>query len=902
MAAVISLRDQVKAGSVPGQALAAPLAMLGSLDAPALHQEAPQPVRLGEFYRAVLPEGGRYVLFQNRRHSFFSTLDDLVRATELRIETQGLYYATAAYGDADNRTGANVRAFRAHRLDIDAGAEKFSKHGDQVYPTQKDATAAVAGAVKAGLPMPTLIVSSGEGLHLYWCLNEDVAPADWKPVAMLLNAASKGLGLRVDQGVTADTARILRPVGTLHKNGSRVSVLQDSKQLYANADLHARLSALARVGDMPPRTRASDTRNINDDVMAQPQREDNRERDAGLIAKGCGMVRDFLAGEPVAEPVWRAVMGVAKYCRGGEFLWHEASAKDHRYDRGETQRKWDLYDAGPTRCGAASQCGQCKHLGKISSPVQLGDVVQDAPLKANPDNVGALHDAVSAGGLNTVLDQDGQLNLIVVSESMGGRRTRTVLDANSVAADDAIVAAAGAAGKAPSDRAIETFKAQRRHAARQLGEVVTVYLRVAEISGTVYVDLGPGRVARIDASGVNLVDDLAEGVPLFKRGIGVGQLPSPELFVDPASALRFVVNRFKTQFGLTAAQAMVAVAALLEWHRTGTPHPILEIVGPAGSGKSTLADCVLSLIDPPGDGGRLTIGAGGADIAAAAQQRYVLPLDNAGKLDKATSDLFCIVSTGGTMLVRLLYTNGETANLKLHRVLLVTAVSPRCNAPDLQSRVCCIELTARQGGFAAEGELRAGWEALRPRLLGAIYTLLSGALRKLPGVRGRGEWAHRLVDFDQMGEAMVAAAGLPAGTFIAAVGQMRERMARRTASGDVFLVSLLSVLRKLAGRPTHTQQPSLNAILQSPKKLAVLAYGDGRVEVTARPGGLQSLLPAATGYLHGGAIPATERGLVDAVRRVQPLLAGIGVDVKELASGSRTFLQFDFALESISDE
>lgn len=65
-----------------------------------------------------------------------------------------------------------------------------------------------------------------------------------------------------------------------------------------------------------------------------------------------------------------------------------------------------------------------------------------------------------------------------------------------------------------------------------------------------------------------------------------------------------------------------------------------------------------------------------------------------GKMDKATSDMLCIVSTGGTLLVRLLYSNGETANLKLHRPVLITAVSPVCVAPDLQSRVVRIELPA----------------------------------------------------------------------------------------------------------------------------------------------------------------------------------------------------------------
>lgn len=902
MAAVISLRDQRKALVVAGPPQGALSTVQSSLTTLALDEGQPHSMELIEFYRAVLPDGGRYVLYQDKSQSFFPTLEALERATQLRIETQGLYFAVAAYGAAPNRTGDNVRALRSHRLDIDAGEAKFAKHGDQVYPTQREAIAAVVGAVKAGLPMPSLIVSSGDGLHIYWNLDDDATPANWKPVAMLLNAASKGLGLRVDQGVTADTARILRPVGTLHKNGSRVRVLKNTGMVYSNEDLGLLFGALAQVGGMLPRFPIPDSRNINDDVLTRPSRKDDRSRDVGLIAKECGMVGAFMSGETFAEPVWRATIGVMKYCRDGERLWHEASAKDSRYDRAEAQRKWDLYIAGPTRCGVAPQCSQCRHQGKISSPVQLGSVVNDAPLKANPDNVQALQDVVAAGGLQGVMDQDGQLNFIIAGTDAAGRGVRTVLNANSTAADDAILDMASAAGKPPSDRAIETFKAKMRHAARQRGEAVPVHLRVAQIWDVVYVDLGPGRISRIDGSNVEVVDDLAEGVPLFRRGVGVGQLPAPENFGSAGSALRFAVGVLREQLGLTAAQALLVVVVVVEWHRTGTPHPILETVGPAGSGKSTVADFLLSLVDPSGDGGRITIGTAGPDIAAAAQQRYVLPLDNAGRQDKATSDMLCIVSTGGTLMVRLLYTNGETANLKLHRPLVVTAVSPVCVAPDLQSRVVRLELPARRGDYKAESELRARWDGSRPRMLGAIYNLISGGFRELPRVRARADWAHRLVDFDQMGEAVIAAAGLPEGTFLRVVGQMREHMAQRTASGDMFLMALLAALRKLAAKPTHTQQPSLNAVLQLPSKLAVLAYGDNRIEVTARPGGLQSLLPSFAGFSRDGAIPATERGLIDAVRRVQPLLAGIGVDVQELASGSRTLLRFDFGLESIRDE
>jgi hypothetical protein len=548
----------------------------------------------------------------------------------------------------------------------------------------------------------------------------------------------------------------------LHENGQRVRVLKRTGNAYALRNLGERLNLLAPLDSVPNfPNRLFDT-SVNAD-MREPKREDKRDRDPGLISKECPMLRDFLAGKVTSEPEWRGVAGVLKYCTGGEQLWHDGSAHDPRYDRREAQSKWDGWTAPPTKCGAAPQCGNCKHRGSITSPVQLGDVATDAPLKANPDNAQALQEALTAGGLQAIMDTDGQLNFVMVTTD-DIRTVRTCLYADSEAATDALIAMAAMGGKSPSDKAIETTKSKMRYGARTRGEAVPVYLRVAEIGGVIYIDLGPGRIMRIDANGCTQVDDTSDGVPLFRRGMGVGVLPNPVLFDSPSEAFKFAAGVLVDQFGFSAAQATVTVANLLEWHRTETPHPILEIVGAAGSGKSTVGDFVLSLIDPPADGGRVTVGSDGKDIAAAAQQRYALQVDNASKIDKATSDLWCIVSTGGVLMVRMLYKQSETANLNLHRVLIVTSVSAVATAPDLQSRVDRIELQARQRGYVAESELRATLAALRPRMLGALYTLLSGALRELPMVRASGSWGHRLVDFDQMGEAMGKVARLKPGT------------------------------------------------------------------------------------------------------------------------------------------
>ena len=66
------------------------------------------------------------------------------------------------------------------RLDIDAGPEKLAKHGeDAVYTTQKQAVVAAAEFFKATELVPTYLVSSGAGLHIYYCLDEAIDPEAW---------------------------------------------------------------------------------------------------------------------------------------------------------------------------------------------------------------------------------------------------------------------------------------------------------------------------------------------------------------------------------------------------------------------------------------------------------------------------------------------------------------------------------------------------------------------------------------------------------------------------------------------------------------------------------------------------------------------------------------------------
>ena len=381
---------------------------------------------LRQFYESILPPTGRYVLFQNKGHFFCDTIDELLAETERRINTQGLYFATASYGDEDYRTQDNVLLLNAHRVDIDAGADKFAKDPEGTYETRDDALAALLSAIRKGFPKPSIIVGSGAGLHVYWTLDEAVDRLTWKLTAKLLNAAGKALGLKIDVVCTADEARVLRPIGTLHKSGERVRIIKATDAVYDHTDLSLTLRALVPADMMPrPETPKGQpkVRSLNDDILEIKSPPASLER----VAEHCAAVAEMRDKEGnVPEPLWRAVMGVAKYCEvDGEALVHEWSEGYPGYNERATQTKFDRWETPPTTCdyfrGISAKCAGCKY--KVTTPKMLGYVtaerlatVADAPVEQPLPLVSTL-----GGGM--ALPDDDEDNSPSVSFALAGDAT-----------------------------------------------------------------------------------------------------------------------------------------------------------------------------------------------------------------------------------------------------------------------------------------------------------------------------------------------------------------------------------------------------------------------------------------------------------------------------------------------
>jgi hypothetical protein len=345
-----------------------------------------------EFLARVLPPTGIYHArwFENEQAAMAAGRKPKVAGTAyvasieeladlcIRLDTQGLtvYYGTATYAERGREASAdNVRELSAYRLDLDVG------DGPKKYATKQDALQAAVAFVKdARLPEPTF-VSSGAGLHLYWCLKAPVPRGVWLETARKLKDTTKRFKLRADPAVTADPARILRPVGVHHRKTGRDLLVRVGRaaECVAQKDMAEPLGVAADV--LAGAEALAGAFEANSDMVVEREYPPS---DPHGVARNCQIIREMrdTRGD-IEEPLWYRCIGVLKHCVGGEEVIHEWSQGYDGYSAAETDAKIEQWAVGPTSCEELSYYGDCEgcpHKGRATSPIELGR--KEAEIKA----------------------------------------------------------------------------------------------------------------------------------------------------------------------------------------------------------------------------------------------------------------------------------------------------------------------------------------------------------------------------------------------------------------------------------------------------------------------------------------------------------------------------------------
>ena len=347
-----------------------------------------------EFLQRVLPSDGYYAIATIRnskvKHTFSTDIEELAStAAAANKKGSDTYYAVASFQEEGKRKQDNVKSIKLIALDIDCGESK-------PYTDWKDGLKALGQFVDTvGLPKP-MVVHSGSGLHVYWVLEEDAPTAEWLPVAEAMKEAARANQLHIDPAITADSARILRPVG-LHnyKNGSPVEVrlLLDSPPTDIG-QLKLLLLQYSSGGFTPtkPEGQRPASKLLNDLAVEN----DFPPGLAHVIKAKCKQVAWCVDHQPdVEEPLWYGLMGIAAFCHDSEDVAKNWSREHPDYDAGRTLRKmyqWQESGSGPTTCDRFKQlrpkgCDTCPVRGKIGSPIRLGAQFKEVTVENPLDSV-----------------------------------------------------------------------------------------------------------------------------------------------------------------------------------------------------------------------------------------------------------------------------------------------------------------------------------------------------------------------------------------------------------------------------------------------------------------------------------------------------------------------------------
>lgn len=330
-----------------------------------------------QFLQTVLADGANYCLFLKKTNAkkgfnkFYENIDDLLDGAENYVDEYNVFFATATFTSSDDRLAKHSEYLNSFFLDIDSkdvgGKDEALKRVKMLCKI-------------TGLPKP-LIVDSGNGMHFYWILSEQVKAEKWQPIASAFKKFCTDKRVGADPTVTADTARVLRLPESFNLKGETpkdVRVLAVNNQTISIEDFCEKIGY------------------DEDDVLLDSSRvaglfSDTSDRLSGnyeskfedVIAEGnCQHLRKAVEeNASLSEPHWFSALAVAKHCSDSDVYIIKLSEDHEDFNEADTYKKANTAEYPHTcetlRSHEPSWCEGCPHYGKIKSPIVLGnDVIE----------------------------------------------------------------------------------------------------------------------------------------------------------------------------------------------------------------------------------------------------------------------------------------------------------------------------------------------------------------------------------------------------------------------------------------------------------------------------------------------------------------------------------------------
>ncbi len=261
---------------------------------------------------------------------------------------------------------------------------------------------------------------------------------------------------------------------------------------------------------------------------------------------------------------------------------------------------------------------------------------------------------------------------------------------------------------------------------------------------------------------------------LFIRPRGMLPMPYPEKGKGCLNDLR----RFIGAIGHNR-RFLLIVAFIIQSFLYDGPFPILVILAEPGAGK-TFATIILKRLIDPHEAMTMSVPRESRDLFAAAVVSWLMAYDNFSTAPQWLSDIFCRLSTGGAVIDRALFTNGEAYIYSAKRPAIVNGITDFFNQSDVIQRSLIINFNRIDPADRRdEQELWADFNDVAPGIFHDLLDLLVKVLQILPKVKV--DNPTRMIDFCKIGTATGLALGFEEGEFMAAYQE------NQNAANDVTL-------------------------------------------------------------------------------------------------------------------
>ncbi len=379
------------------------------------------------------------------------------------------------------------------------------------------------------------------------------------------------------------------------------------------------------------------------------------------------------------------------------------------------------------------------------------------------------------------------------------------------------------------------------------GDQRSVYMRVAEHEGRIYLDLADEkwRVVEIDAAGWRII--LRPPVR-FRRTSGMLPLPDPVEGGNIQNLRRFLNVKTDDDFVLAVAWLLGALAP-------DGPYPVLVATGEQGTAKSTFTALVRSLTDP-NDTPLRSMPREDRDLFIAANNSLVVAFDNISGLPGWLSDGLCRLATGGGFACRTLHENDEETRFSAKRPIVLNGIEDVATRGDLADRALMLSLepipeTERK----RERSLWAEFRKAQPGILGALLSAVSRGIQRLPSTEL--ERLPRMADFAIWATACETAFW-PDGTFMRAYTANRAEAVNVVLDADAValaLRSLMDIQQRWTGTASDLHEALSGVVTETVKR--------------------------------GREWPGSARALGGQLKRLGPPLRKVGITIERVRGGGR---------------